>query len=143
MRFLPPHALLLGMALIYIFGKMNKTIYFLQVLVGVIAMGVSCCIIYAIYKHHSSCWSQIPISQVYDIIDVWPYTFTRNPVHLSLLLFLASAALFTNYLFNLIIALIYFTYTDKIVIPEHESNMLKCHRNKYSEYCLKVSRWGV
>ena len=142
-KFLPPYALVIGMVLIYIFGRIDSSVYFFQVVLGVVCLGIGCALLYALYKYHSSCWSQIPINQVHDIYEVWPYTFTRNPVNVSVLLILLSVALFTGNMFNLITALIYFAYSDRLLIPEHESNMLKYHRNKYTEYCAIVSRWGI
>ncbi|MBT8236467.1 MAG: isoprenylcysteine carboxylmethyltransferase family protein [Bacteroidia bacterium] len=69
------------------------------------------------------------------------YRFTRNPMYLSLLLFLLAYGLYLGNAFNTLLAAGFVSYMNAFQIKPEEEALGNLFGESYSRYCKEVRRW--
>ncbi len=70
-----------------------------------------------------------------------PFGFTRNPLHLSLLLVTGGIAVFANSMWYLVALLLLFLILNFWVVPREEKYLESSFGDEYVQYKKRVSRW--
>lgn len=70
-----------------------------------------------------------------------PYSFTRNPMYLSITLALFGIALYIGNILAFIAPIIFFAAMNYVFIPFEENLMEDIFGRKYLDYKKKVRRW--
>ena len=83
----------------------------------------------------------VPSGMPSMLITSGPFTFSRNPMHLSYFMIVSGIALYFQTIFSLIISLAYLFYINFKIIPLEEQNLLSKFPQEYQKYYQKVRRW--
>ncbi len=70
-----------------------------------------------------------------------PYTFTRNPMYLGIVVGLLGLAIFFGSLVMLLAPVLFFLVIDRMVIPNEEASMERIFGQRYRDYKAQVRRW--
>jgi protein-S-isoprenylcysteine O-methyltransferase Ste14 len=70
-----------------------------------------------------------------------PYTFSRNPIYLGLLLIIIGTAIALSSLSSFVAPLIFFLIVNTIVIPFEENRLQRNFGIEYERYKASVRRW--
>ena len=82
-----------------------------------------------------------PGAEPLQLVTTGPYRFTRNPMYLGLLLFLASGLFFTQSLYFLVPPVVFFLLINLWQIPFEEELLVDRFGEAYRAYCKRVRRW--
>jgi protein-S-isoprenylcysteine O-methyltransferase Ste14 len=74
------------------------------------------------------------------IVDSGIYAYTRNPMYLGMLIFMAGLAI-TFWSLPATVLLLYHTYWFQARVVQDESNLRELFGEAYEDYLLRVNRW--
>lgn len=69
------------------------------------------------------------------------YTYTRNPMYLSLLILLLAWGVWLGNAFNTLLAAGFVTYMNRFQIVPEEQALTQIFGKQYKQYCLLARRW--
>jgi protein-S-isoprenylcysteine O-methyltransferase Ste14 len=72
---------------------------------------------------------------------IGPFSFTRNPLYLSFLLFMCGTAVMKNSLWYMILLVIMFFIFNFGIVAREERYLTECFGDEYIQYKNKVRRW--
>ena len=75
------------------------------------------------------------------IVTYGPYSLSRNPIYVAMLLLLAGVGIWTNSLWFFIVGIVCSRLLDRGVIVPEERYLEREFGSTYSEYRAKVRRW--
>jgi protein-S-isoprenylcysteine O-methyltransferase Ste14 len=75
------------------------------------------------------------------IVTYGPYSLSRNPIYVAMLVLLAGVGIWTNSLWFFIVAIVCSRLLDRGVIVPEERYLEREFGSTYSEYRAKVRRW--
>ena len=70
-----------------------------------------------------------------------PFSYTRNPMYLGLILLTLGIGLYSGTLPFLLVPAILFLLCNAVFIPFEEANMQRQFTNQYTDYTSRVRRW--
>ena len=70
-----------------------------------------------------------------------PFTWTRNPMYLGIVIVLLGLAIFFSSIAMLLAPAIFFAVIDRMVIPREEETMERLFGQDYVAYKERVRRW--
>lgn len=82
-----------------------------------------------------------PFNPPKKVVDVFPYSRSRNPLYLSLLLLYLGVGLLAGSTVLLIAMPIVFLMFHTIIIPWEERRLSRRFGNEYEDYRKRVRRW--
>lgn len=82
-----------------------------------------------------------PLAQPSSLILKGPFSFTRNPMALGLVIILLGLALLINQTAALLMPMAAILALQTFFIPGEEKTLRKTFGQKYSDYQKKVRRW--
>lgn len=83
----------------------------------------------------------IPGSKSIRLVKSGPFTFSRNPMYLGMVLLALGVALLLGNLSAFILPIVHFIYLNSYMIPFEETLMERTFRTSYEDYKRKVRRW--
>lgn len=82
-----------------------------------------------------------PRAETAKIIQSGPYSFSRNPMYLGMVLMMLGPALFTGAVSFYLSALVYFLILHVVFCSFEETKLLIAFGDEYAQYSSKVRRW--
>ncbi len=82
-----------------------------------------------------------PYKQTTSIIDMGPFSFTRNPLYVSIILFYIGFAVLVNSLWILVFLPVLFIILDRGVVIREEKYLERKFGDEYLQYKSRVRRW--
>ncbi len=82
-----------------------------------------------------------PRKQTTTIITKGPFSFTRNPLYVSLLLFYGGIAILVNALWSILLLPVMLIIFDRGVVIREEEYLEQKFGNEYLQYKKRVRRW--
>lgn len=76
-----------------------------------------------------------------SLIEQAPYSFSRNPMYLGMLLMLAGAAFLLGSMLAFSAPAAFFVTIDNVFIPHEEQSLQRVFGSRYSAYRGRVRRW--
>jgi protein-S-isoprenylcysteine O-methyltransferase Ste14 len=70
-----------------------------------------------------------------------PYTWTRNPMYLGVVMMLLAMAVFFGSIVMLLAPAVFVAVIDRIVIPREQETMERLFGQDYRDYTYRVRRW--
>jgi protein-S-isoprenylcysteine O-methyltransferase Ste14 len=107
----------------------------LFVIVGVTTMMPAA----AIFTNHRT--TKNPYGEPSTFVSSPPYTITRNPMYLGLVLLLLGLAIWIGSVVMLLAPVAFYLVIDRMVIPGEEATMERLFGEAYLEYKASVRRW--
>jgi len=83
----------------------------------------------------------IPGSKSAKFVKSGPFTFTRNPMYLGLVLITLGISILLGSLVSFLLPILLFLYLNTYMIPFEETLMERTFRSSYEDYKSKVRRW--
>ncbi|HSP16128.1 MAG TPA: isoprenylcysteine carboxylmethyltransferase family protein [Thermoanaerobaculia bacterium] len=75
------------------------------------------------------------------LVTSGPFRFTRNPLYLAQLLFLAGIALAVNSAWFLVAAMVQLVLLDRLIVVREEAVIRQKFGTEYVSYVARVRRW--
>ena len=113
----------------------NEVLGLLLVAVGI---GIS---FYAAALFQARATTKNPYGDPSQFVVEMPYTFTRNPMYLGMVIALLGFAIFFGSLIMLLAPIGMFIVLDRMVIPNEEASMGRTFGQQYLDYTARVRRW--
>ena len=85
--------------------------------------------------------SLMPYKPTTAIVESWPYSFSRNPIYLSMALMYVGISLFFNALWPLLLLPLVLIVIQRGVIEREERYLDGKFGNDYLDYKSRVRRW--
>ena len=82
-----------------------------------------------------------PYGQPSEFVVQAPWTFTRNPMYLGIVVTLTGFAFFFESIVMLLAPAVFFSVIDRMVIPNEEATMETRFGQAYLDYKQRVRRW--
>jgi protein-S-isoprenylcysteine O-methyltransferase Ste14 len=82
-----------------------------------------------------------PYGEPATFVSSPPYTFTRNPMYLGIVLILGGLAVWAGSAVMLLAPLAFYLTIDRLVIPSEERTMERLFGDEYVQYKARVRRW--
>jgi protein-S-isoprenylcysteine O-methyltransferase Ste14 len=82
-----------------------------------------------------------PTALTTNLITIGPYSFSRNPMYLGMMLICVGVMLCFQSLMFYCSTLIYFCILNFIFIPYEEEKLLRGFENVFSDYSRRTRRW--
>ena len=76
-----------------------------------------------------------------SLVDSGVFSFSRNPMYVSLLLVLIGWFIWLGSLYNLAVLALFISYITVFQIKPEEAAMKSLFGDEYDQYCSKVRRW--
>ncbi len=76
-----------------------------------------------------------------SLVDSGVFSFSRNPMYMSLLLILIGWFIWLGSLYNLAVLALFVSYIAVFQIKPEEAAMKSLFGEEYDQYCSKVRRW--
>ncbi len=83
----------------------------------------------------------VPYQPTTAIVQSWPYSFSRNPIYLSMALVYISVALIFNSLWPLLLLPLVLLVMQRGVIEREERYLERKFGEEYTAYKTRVRRW--
>ena len=83
----------------------------------------------------------VPYRPTTTIVETWPYSFTRNPIYLSLALIYVGISIFLNTLWPLLLLPLVLIVVQRGVIEREERYLAGKFGSDYVDYKTRVRRW--
>jgi protein-S-isoprenylcysteine O-methyltransferase Ste14 len=140
---LPPTTLILSFLLSFIISLYYPIYRFTpQYTLGAILIFLSLIIIsISILKFKKNKTSIDPNDIPDTLIVSFPYSISRNPIYLSMLILLFGIDMMFRNIIMFINLIIFFIIINIFVIPKEEINIEKKFGNKFIDYKRKIRRW--
>lgn len=141
----PPLLLLIAIALSYLVSLMFPALHYNDAsftVIGFILIPVGIALVLwagNTLKRHKT--TTHPRKKPSKLVATGPYSWSRNPIYLGLLLVsLGTALLFANVL-AFVGPIIFFGFASTFIIPFEESMLTKGFGKSYASYKKKIRRW--
>jgi protein-S-isoprenylcysteine O-methyltransferase Ste14 len=82
-----------------------------------------------------------PYGEPSQLVTIAPYTFTRNPMYLGVIIILLGFAVFFRSPVMVLAPIIFFLIIDRVVIPQEEQTLEHAFGAAYQDYRRRVRRW--
>ena len=99
------------------------------------------CIVYSAYLFHKHKTEIKPLEVSSHLILNWPYTVSRNPIYLSMTVFLAGWCLWLQSISPSLLVIVFFLWIQKRFILQEEQMLQETFMQSFSEYKQRVRRW--
>ena len=93
----------------------------------------------ALFANHGT--TKNPYGEPSTFVSSPPYTVTRNPMYLGLVLVLLGAAIWIGSAVMLLAPVAFYWVIDQMVIPNEETTLKRLFGETYLEYQARVRRW--
>ena len=145
MRVLPPVYFLMAiiiMVSLHFFAPITIVVTSPWNLLGVLPAGVALIImLYAAYSFKRAQTTIKPFQESSALVTRGVYSFTRNPMYLSMGLILAGIAIWLGSLSSWIIIIPFIFLITRVFIRTEEKMLAETFGSDYEEYRLRVRRW--
>lgn len=108
---------------------------------GVLAVIAFVILIAAVVRFRKANTPLVPFEPTTAIVDSWPYSFSRNPVYLSMTLLYVAIALVFNTAWPLLLLPLVLLVMHRGVILREERYLDGKFGDQYRDYKLRVRRW--
>ena len=117
------------------FGRsiLIKILFLLGVVIAILA--------FIQFARHKTTTNPRHLEKVSTLVTGGIYRLSRNPMYLSLLLFLLAWGLYLGNAFNAVTAAAFVSYMNAFQIRPEEEMLLQKFGPAYSQYCKAVRRW--
>jgi protein-S-isoprenylcysteine O-methyltransferase Ste14 len=125
----------------------NKIIYFNFRLLILEVVGIALIILGIILSFIAVFWLSFfktpvdPNGKPKFLVLKFPFTLSRNPIYLSMLIILIGESIILGSLLSLILPIIFYFIITKFVIPKEENNLFEAFGAQYISYKESVRRW--
>jgi len=82
-----------------------------------------------------------PSDKPKSLVTEWPYSFSRNPMYLGVVLLLLGVAMFMGTLITFIAPVAFLLIINYRIVPFEEKMLKKVFGKKYESYKKRVRRW--
>jgi len=82
-----------------------------------------------------------PYEKPSKLIREGPFTFSRHPMYLGMVLILLGISILLGSLITILFPLLFFFVMQLLFIPYEEKQMQKQFKNEYTSYKKKVRKW--
>ena len=114
----------------------------IAIALGVVMLGVALPIfISAVLQFRKAETAVVPYEPTTAIVDTWPYSFTRNPIYLSMALVYVGISLFFNSWWPIFLLPLVLLVIQRGVIEREERYLERKFGDSYLEYKQQVRRW--
>ena len=145
MRVLPPVYFLMAiiiMVSLHFFAPITVVVTSPWNLLGVLPAGVALIImLYAAYSFKRAQTTIKPFQESSALVTRGVYTFTRNPMYLSMALILAGIATWLGSVTSWLVILPFIFLISRVFIQTEEKMLAETFGSDYEEYRLRVRRW--
>ena len=145
MRILPPVYFLMAiiiMVSLHFFAPITIVVTSPWNLLGVLPAGVALILmLYAAYSFKRAQTTIKPFQESSALVTSGVYSFTRNPMYLSMGLILAGIAIWLGSLSSWIIIIPFIFLITRVFIRTEEKMLAETFGSDYEEYRLRVRRW--
>ena len=109
---------------------------------GVVMFGVALPIfVSAVTQFRKADTAVVPYEPTTAIVDAWPYSFTRNPIYLSMALIYVGISLFFNSWWPIFLLPLVLLVIQRGVIEREERYLERKFGDGYLAYKQRVRRW--
>ncbi|MCZ6757918.1 MAG: isoprenylcysteine carboxylmethyltransferase family protein [Bacteroidetes bacterium] len=145
MRVLPPVYFLMAiiiMVSLHFFAPITIVVTSPWNLLGVLPAGVALILmLYAAYSFKRAQTTIKPFQESSALVTSGVYSFTRNPMYLSMGLILVGIAIWLGSLSSWIIIIPFIFLITRVFIGTEEKMLAETFGSDYEEYRLRVRRW--
>lgn len=145
MRILPPVYFLMAiiiMVSLHFFAPITIVVTTPWNLLGVLPAGVALILmLYAAYSFKRAQTTIKPFQESSALVTSGVYSFTRNPMYLSMGLILSGVAMWLGSLSSWIIIIPFIFLISRVFIRTEEKMLAETFGSDYEEYRLRVRRW--
>lgn len=145
MRVLPPVYFLMAiiiMVSLHFFAPITIVVTSPWNLLGVLPAGVALILmLYAAYSFKRAQTTIKPFQESSALVTSGVYSFTRNPMYLSMGLILAGIATWLGSVTSWLVILPFIFLISRVFIRTEEKMLAESFGSDYEEYCLRVRRW--
>jgi len=96
---------------------------------------------WSLFIFHKEHTTVIPGEMSKILVTKGPYSFTRNPMYVSLTLAYLGEAGILIQLWPVVVLPLMFVYLNRVVIPLEENLLKKVFEGDFTRYCTRVRRW--
>ena len=107
----------------------------------VLMMGAFVCILYCAYIFHKNKTNIKPFEESSFLILVWPYTITRNPIYLCMLIFLLGWIFWLQSLSSVGVIIMFALWIHYRFVLQEEKMLINTFGDSYLQYSQRVRRW--
>ena len=142
-KILPPYLVLTSMLAMFLLDRYFPLIVWQHTqLIGYAFLAASfLCLLYCGYVFHSHKTAIKPFEESTFLILSWPYTISRNPIYLCMIVFLISWGLWLQSIMVFIIIPVFAWWVHKRFVLQEESMLEDQFGNHYLAYKKRVRRW--
>lgn len=99
------------------------------------------CIVYCAYLFHKNHTEIKPLEESSFLILSWPYTISRNPIYLCMIIFLVGWCLWLQSISSLLIVIIFSAWIHYRFVLQEETMLEKTFGQFYLTYKSYTRRW--
>ncbi len=142
-RLLPPYGVLISMAVMYFLAEYIPllTWHDTRLIAFVLMLCPFMCILYCAYVFYKNETEIKPFEKASFLILSWPYTVSRNPIYLCMVVFLFGWGMFLQSISAFIIIVIFTIWIHNKFILQEEIMLEENFSDDYLAYKKCVRRW--
>ena len=99
------------------------------------------CILYCAYLFHKHNTEIKPLEESSFLILSWPYTISRNPIYLCMVIFLSGWCLWLQSVSGVLVIVLFALWINYRFILQEEAMLEKTFGDDYTSYKQQVRRW--
>tara|TARA_R110002096_G_scaffold17733_2_gene61233 strand:- start:266 stop:718 length:453 start_codon:yes stop_codon:yes gene_type:complete len=142
-KFLPPYGVLTSMVLMYLLDKFFPVLAWenTQIIACILMFGSITGILYSAYLFYRNKTEIKPFEESSFLILTWPYTVSRNPIYLCMLIFLVAWMLFLQSVSSLMVIAVFAVWIHRRFVLQEEHILEEKFSDDYLAYKHRVRRW--
>lgn len=142
-KFLPPYGVLTSMIVMFLLDKFIPIIVWQNTrIISYLVLACSfLCILYCAYVFYKHKTDIEPFKESSFLILSWPYTVTRNPIYLCMILFLLGWGMFLQSISAFIVIPIFALWIHNKFVLQEEIMLEDKFSKDYLSYKHRVRRW--
>lgn len=142
-KLLPPYLLVMSLIVMYLLDKYFPLFEWQGTsLLGIVLMlSGFLCILYCAYQFHNHHTEIKPLEESTFLILSWPYTISRNPIYLCMILFLVAWCLFLQSISCVMIVIAFSIWINFRFVLLEEVMLEKTFGGEYLAYKQTTRRW--
>ena len=142
-RLLPPYGVFISMIVMYFLAKYIPllTWHDSHLIAYVLMLSPFLCILYCAYIFYKHETEIKPFEESSFLILSWPYTVSRNPIYLCMVVFLLGWGMFLQSISAFIIIVIFPIWIHNKFILQEEMMLEEKFLDDYLAYKQRVRRW--
>ena len=142
-KFLPPYGVLSSMIVMYLMSRFLPLMSWQNTrVISYLLMGASfVCILYCAYVFYKHKTEIKPFKESSFLILAWPYTISRNPIYVCMLVFLFGWGLFLQSLSAFLVIPVFAVWIHYTFVLQEEIMLEDRFSDEYLVYKNRVRRW--